>query len=113
MAEIDLEALIAKAEAVQSDRIVFERKWTGKYSVNLYKYDGPNGVFDVTFDECVKQIRAWGVTPKPKTLTPTLSTGYCEDILLGIKNRGHFTFLPGGELEMALIDALKPYQQSE
>lgn len=113
MAEIDLEALIAKAEAVQSDRIVFKRKWTGKYSVNLYKYDGPDGVFDVTFDECIKQIRAWLLPPKPNTLTIVLPTEYCERLLSDINRLGASDFPIDGTMSLVLQQALAPYQQPE
>lgn len=112
MVEVDLEALIARAEEVQKDKVMIGRSARNEWCIGLHNIVGWS-IKNGTYTECIAQLKRWGIMPKPKTLTPTLTTGYCEDILLGIKNRGHFTFLPGGELEMALIDALKPYQQSE
>jgi len=111
MPEIDLEALIAKAEEVQDDRVVLTRNWTGKYRVYLYDYNEPDDDYNLTYEECIEQIRAWGALPKPKYLMVKLPFYYCELVVSEFDAKGKYEIVRKAMLYHAFTEALKPYQE--
>lgn len=113
MPEIDLEALIAKAEEVQDDIVMLTRASNKQYRVFLYNRNGPHGVQNATFDECVKQIREWATPPKPDmlpVLVPIATAEFAasEEVCHRSECNKHSRII-----SEACREALAPYQQPE
>lgn len=107
----ELEKLIKRAEDVLGHKLQMSKLYSDKWSIHIHAGPVKNDLCDATFDECVAQLRKWGTPPKPKTLTITLPTDYCETVLSNITKAGSYECYRAGSLHNALVEALKPYQE--
>lgn len=109
----ELETLLKRAEDVLGKRVQMTKAYGGKW--NVYIEGGPlaNDLVGATPDQCITKLKQWATPPKPKTLTFTLQTDYCERVMNDFETDGRFVFERNGGLFNALVEALAPYQQPE
>jgi len=110
----ELEKLLKRAESGLGKRVQMVKHYSdSNWSVYIEGGEIRNDLQYATIEECIAKLKQWATPAKPKTLTFTLATSYCENVMNDFETDGRFVFERDGGLYNAISEALKPYQIPE